>query len=537
MAKAQKKVALGPFLTHCRGAMVCLCLLALTESMFQVAMALLSRYVIDAAINDPHGLPLWGGLLVADVLLLVLNHAGASWFAGRTYDRAVMEIRGSLLRSAAYSQDLRLQQFHSGQLLSRAVEDANTVCDGLVSALPQLVGQLSRLLLSFGAVALIAPKVSLVLAAAAVAVVVLTAMIRPVLKKHHRHVREQDEKLMAAMQEDLQQLELIQSLDIQEKTLARFRGVQLKSLAAKIRRRVWTVGAGSILNVASLTGSAALLLWGALQVARQVISYGSLTSLLQLLALFRGPALSLSGLWTRLAGVEVAAERLLPLLEYQEPAGSVPAATVHSIVFENVTFSYPGDETPVLDGFNGEFPVDGWACLTGISGKGKSTLFKLILGLYIPQKGRVFLRTDRGEVACSPETRKLFAYVPQDFALFSGTVRENMLLVCDGDDEALAQALKVAQADFIWEMTAGEDTPVGENNTGLSKGQLQRLAIARAILMERPILLLDECTSALDSQTEAAVLKGLHTMGKQAILVTHRPDALQDLPNITHISI
>lgn len=537
MAGLKRVPDLRPLPKGFRGRIYILCALTLVQSLLQVMMALLTRFVIDAALGKDGRLTFWAVILALDVVVMVLVHALHSWLTGSSVDKFSAVLRKELLQNAAYSRDLRLQQFHSGQLLSRAMEDVNVLCDGMIVALPGLVGQLSRLLLAFAAVLLISVPVALVLAVAAAVIGLLTALIRPVLKKHHRRVRAQDELLMATMQEDLQQLELIQSLDAQEKAMERFDAVQDKSLHRKQQRRLWTVGSGSILNVISLLGSAGILLWGAGRVAEQVITYGALSSMIQLFALFRGPALSLSGLWTRLAGVEVAAERLKPLLETLLHQQSAPAADVQQVVFENVTFCYPGDREPVLENFSAQFPVDGWTCLTGISGKGKSTLFKLMLGLYTPNEGSVYLQTREGKRICSDTTRSLFAYVPQDYALFSGTVMENMRLVCDAGEDRIRAALKTAQAEFILEMPEGLQTHLGENNTGLSKGQLQRLAIARAILMERPILLLDECTSALDAETETAVLSALHAMGKQAILVTHRPDALQDLSNIQYISI
>ena len=183
-------------------------------------------------------------------------------------------------------------------------------------------------------------------------------------------------------------------------------------------------------------------------------------------------------------------------------------------------------------------PLENWSCLTGHSGKGKSTLFKLMLGLYAPQEGSVYLETDCGEIPCGKETRHLFAYVPQDFALFSGTVLENLQLVApNADEETIKNAISVAQADYIWNQTYQLETQVRENNAGLSKGQLQRLAIARAVLMERPVFLLDECTSALDAKTEDAVLQNLQKMGKQAILVTHRPEAVEKLDEVSFVSM
>jgi len=161
-----------------------------------------------------------------------------------------------------------------------------------------------------------------------------------------------------------------------------------------------------------------------------------------------------------------------------------------------------------------------------------------MLGLYTPQSGRVYLTTENGQIPCGAETRHLFAYVPQDYALFSGTIRENLLLVApEAEEDARRQALHVADADFVWELTNQEKTQVRENNAGLSKGQLQRIAIARAVLMERPILLLDECTSALDAQTEKAVLQNLQALGKQAILVTHRPEAVAQLEQVSFVEM
>jgi len=510
-----------------------LCALTVLESLLQVAMALLTRFVIDAALNRGD-LLFWGAMLAADLVLMILGHALLTWMTGSIIDKSTAGLRYLLLRSAVFSRDVRNQGFHSGQLLSRGMEDVNTVCDGVVNALPTLLGQVTRLVGAFAAVWLVSPTVAAVMALAAVLIGAATAIARPVMKRKHRAVRKKDEKVMSTMQEDLQKLELIQSMDAQAPILRRFQGKLDDSLWAKRRRRKWSVGVSGVINATTMAGSGALLLWGASQVAAGALTYGSLTSMIQLLNLFRGPVLGLSGLWTKLTSVEVAAERLKSLIETETPSvHSREKLDVTAVVFEDVTFGYPGEDAPVLEHFSARFPLESWACLTGMSGKGKTTLFKLMLGLHAPQSGSIWLETAQGKKPCGDGTRHLFAYVPQDYALFSGTVRENLTLVADESEKAFRQALAIAQADFVEDL----NTTLGENNTGLSKGQLQRLAIARAILMDRPIFLLDECTSALDAQTEAAVLKGLQSLGKQAILVTHRPEALTDLTGITKVEM
>lgn len=521
------------------GSVVLLSILAIFQSVIQVALALLMRMVIDAAISGSPDLGKWIALLVADLILQLTIHTFESWYSSTKTATFIAACRASLLKSAVYSADSKLDGFHSGQLLSRGMEDVNTICDGVLHALPSLVGQIARLIAAFCAVWVVYPGIAIVLLIAAVVVLVVVAILRPVLKVRHRSVRRAEEQVMSAMQEDLQQLELIQSLSVHKEILHRFIQKQKVSLREKLKRRILTVSTHALMNTVSLLGTGVLLIWGAGKVAAGMLSYGSLTSLLQLLSQFRSPVLGLSGLWGRFTAVEVAEERLEVLLDIPEqpPAyENLPVPT--AVVFENVTFSYPGEDVPVLKNFNLRFPLGSWSCITGVSGRGKTTLFKLMLGLYLPQEGRVFLQTEQGDIPCSSQTRHLFAYVPQDYALFSGTVLENLLLVDpQADEQKRQQALKLAAADFVYEMTQGENAHLRENNTGLSKGQIQRLAIARAVLMERPVLLLDECTSALDAETEKKVLENLYGLVKNAIVVTHRPEALKELDGITAVSM
>lgn len=517
-----------------------LAFLTVLNGLAQVGLAVLTRYVVDAALASGERLGLFCGLLVGILLLLAALYALIAWCAGSTADRCMAKLRGELLAAAEYSADARLRAYHSGQLLSRGMEDVHTVCDGAVSALPGLAGQLTRLVASFGAIFFLFPTAAGVLLAAAVAVGGITAALRPVIKTRHRQVRLAEEQVLAGMQENLQQLELLQALNAQPQSLRRFDRRLETGLKIKKQRRYWTVGSNSLLSLLSLTGTGVLLVWGAGQVAAGVMSYGGLMALFQLLSLFRGPVLGISGLWTKLAAVEVAGERLLEMLDAPkaEATAAVLPESVQAVVFEDVSFHYPNDETPVLERFSARFPMTGWVSLSGLSGKGKTTLFKLILGLYAPQQGRVYLETAQGEVLCGRQTRGLFAYVPQDYALFSGTVLENLLLAApEADLAARKNALEIAEAAFVWTLTDGEQTQLQENNGGLSKGQLQRLAIARAVLMDRRIFLLDECTSALDHGTEDAVLRNLRKLPKNAIVVTHRPEALEGLENVTSLEI
>ncbi len=536
-----KKAAGFPTLLRLyKGSVVLLSIITVVRALLQVSLAVFMQFVVDAAIANDGSLAFWGVVLLGNIFLMIILYAVQVWHAGSASDRFTAGLQEKLLNSAVYSRDMKLHSYHSGELLSRGMEDAKTVCFGAMESLPSLIGQVTSLVAAFSAVLWINPTVAIVMVVASVVMGALAVWMRPIMKRRQKTVRQTEEQLVSDMQETLQQLELVQSLQIQKPMLRRFGARIIASLKAKYRRRLVSVGSSTTVSAISNLGTGVFLLWGAGQIAAGAMSYGSLTSILQLLSLFRGPVLGISGLWTQLASVEVAADRLLELLEPEEAEKTTEniALPIKAIVFENVTFSYPAEPVPVIQDFSTRFPLDGWACVTGVSGKGKTTLFKLILGLYAPQKGRIYLETENGEIPCTSETRKLFAYVPQDYALFSGTIGNNLRLVKDGaQDEELRRALDIACGDFVWNMTAGLEVPLGENNTGLSKGQIQRLAIARAVLMERPIFLLDECTSALDADTESAVLQQLKQLGKQAILVTHRPEALANQTDIHFVSM
>lgn len=194
---------------------------------------------------------------------------------------------------------------------------------------------------------------------------------------------------------------------------------------------------------------------------------------------------------------------------------------------EKLSFSY--DRDVILDNTEFSLPKGAFAVVTGPSGIGKSTLLKLMLGVFKPTNGRLSILGGDTKLPLDRSTRRLFAYVPQGNLLLSGTLRENLTIVKpDATAEEIRQAVHVsAMEDFISQLPQGLDTIIGESGAGLSEGQAQRLAIARAVLGDAPILLLDECTSALDSETEQKVLTRIRQLeDRTCIVVTHRPAAI-----------
>ena len=209
------------------------------------------------------------------------------------------------------------------------------------------------------------------------------------------------------------------------------------------------------------------------------------------------------------------------------------------VQFKGVDYTYRDSSRKILDNLSVDFSPGSTTALVGETGAGKSTIMRLILAILSPDKGEVVMYNDNKSVKASPLTRCNIVYVPQGNTLMSGTIRENLLL---GDPEAsesqMEEALYLAAADFVKSLPDGLDTICGEKGSGLSEGQAQRIAIARALLRKGSLLLLDEPTSALDSQTEDTLINRLtsNLAGRTMIIVTHRESTAALCQNIIRLS-
>lgn len=483
------------------------------------ALALVSRRVLDEG-----GRP-WGWALLFLALALPLLDGGLDLLSGRMVDRAAAALRRDTLEQLLRKDAESYNRYHSGQIFSRLTQDAYTVCEWRITGRPQMAGQLIRLICA--ASALLFVNIPLAVAAVAAGALVTAGgrLLRKHLTRRHLRVRQADERLTGCTQEILEHMELLRSTAAGKEAVRRFEGRQKEWLRERKCLRVFSTGVGTGFSSILQLGYAVLLVWGGAAIRGGRISFGDLAALLQLLAMFQSPLTGLSGVQSRLAAVRAAETRLDELYSLPEEAPGQPAReddVFRAIVFENVTFSYEGEDQPVLREFSARLPLDRWTCLMGMSGSGKSTLFRLILGLYHPQQGRVYLETERGDIPCSAAVRGLFGYVPQTPWLFSGSIRENLLLAKpDADDAALWDALEQAQCGFVRDLPDRLETVLNEEGGGLSAGQRQRIAIARAMLSAPRFLLLDEITSALDENTEAQLLTELTGAYPSAVFATH----------------
>ncbi len=517
-----------------RARMVLLIVFNVLFSVLSVFFALAIKRVVDGAVAGDKNVFIEGAALVLGAIILQF---GLRIIINGLTERVNAEIENGL-RQHAFSKILSakyadITAYHSGELMNRLTSDATVVADGVTGILPSLVASIVRLVTAVAVLISLDWVFAVAFAAAGLMVLVVLTVLRGKLKSLHTEVQKAGGKTRSFMQECIENLLAVKAFSAEDKVCGKASDLQDKHLKVRMKRRNYSVTGHAVYNLIFSAGYVFALVYGAAGIYRgSGMTYGALSAILQLVNNVQVPFASISSVFPKYYAMVASAERLIEL-ESVKPEESEATESITSdlddftsINVENVTFSY-GRERVMEDAYlrinAGEFLV-----LAGRSGIGKSTLLKLLLGVYSPTEGEIFIETPRGKTEISAATRKLFAYVPQQNMIFSGTIRENLTFVNDdASEEEINAALETCElTEFINSLPNGLDTAVGENGLGISEGQIQRIALCRALLGKAPVLLLDETTSALDEKTERAVLNGLKSLkGVTVIMVSHKKAA------------
>lgn len=512
--------------------LVLLTLASIGSALFGVLFALGTKDVINSAVSGiqqelMHAAIVQAGIILGLLLCLTLQrylHSRLAAVLDRDWKR---ELTHRILRS----DYARISDFHSGELINRLSNDVRAIDDGLLAILPNLGSMVTRLVAVVAVLLSMEPLFTLALLAAGCLVVLATSLARRHLRELNKAVSTSEGKVSGFLQEIFEKLLLVQAMNV-EKEVER-RGDALMEERYRLHKKRWviTLTANTCISVLGYVSGFAALVWCAFGISQGTMTFGELTAVTQLVSQLQGPFVNLSGILPKYLALTAACERLMELetaCENQQVQEGFCAnyGDIQSICAENLSFSYGRDS--VFADCSFKLPKGSFAVITGPSGIGKSTLLKLLLGIFEPTGGKLYFQCKDGTAPVGRAARGLFAYVPQGNLLFSGTLRENLLLTCpDATEEQITQAVYVSHMDaFLPQLPDGLETVLGENAHGLSEGQAQRLSIARAILGGAPILLLDEATSALDAESEATVLQRIRQLpGKTCIAVTHRPMA------------
>lgn len=501
------------------------------SSVCAVSVALFSKRIVDAAQNaDLPALYRAGAVLLCVVLLQIALRIFDNSLSVRVSGKLEMACKRRLFSAILQKEYSAVTAYHSGELMTRLTSDITVVSDNATVLLPTATAMVTRLVFAFAVIVSLDLRFALLLLAAGVLLFVCTRAFRGKIKQLHKSVQASDGRLRAFLQEALESLLAVQVFGVQEKVTREADVRQTENFDAKIRRNRWSIAANAGFLAVFSFGTLVTLLWCGWRLAAGAITFGTLTALLQLVNQVQAPLTNLSGLMPKYYSMLSSAERLLEIENLPEEAqaqtDTAPACNFESARFRGVSFAYGQNE--VFTDADFEIRKNDFVVISGISGIGKSTLFKLLLGVLTPNGGEITVTADGRTYPADKNTRGLFAYVPQGNLLFSGTVRDNIRFIKENaTDEEVLRAAEIACADtFIDELPAGLDTLLGEGGSGLSEGQMQRIAVARAILTDAPVLLLDEATSALDEETEARLLSNIRALeNKTCLIISHKKAA------------
>ena len=364
---------------------------------------------------------------------------------------------------------------------------------------------------------------------------VLSRFLMGKLRRHNLLMKELTGDVMSFQEDSFRNLTSIKAFSAAGRYEEEMHRLQNRYAEAYLSYNGFQIGTSAGLSLVSMLVTAACFGWGVYRLWAGAITYGSLTMFLQLANMLRGSFSSLISLASQAISITTSAGRVmaveaLPLENWAVPEG-LPDDRELEISLKQVSFRYR-DGDVVLHPFDFSVHPGDQVAITGPSGEGKTTLLRLLLGLVAPCGGSAELVGETGtRYPISAGTRCAFSYVPQGNSVFAGTVAQNLRLVCpDATREDMEQALKAACAwEFVSQFPDGLEHQLGAGGRGISEGQAQRIAIARALLRKAPILLLDEATSGLDVETEQQLMKNLRSSGlaRTCILVTHRPGSTE----------
>lgn len=426
------------------------------------------------------------------------------------------------------------RKYHSGDMINRMESDVSAVTNAFCAAVPNLFWAGLQFAAAFACVLYVDLRLSLIL-------VVLLPIAAPagkfIMKKVRQltlRIKSSDSRIQSHIQESIQHHTLLRTLEYTDGSSQMLGELQDENYSRNLKRIGFSIIARVLMSLAFTLGYLVAFLWGVRGLSTGVVTYGVMTAILQLVGQLQRPLLQASENLPSLLHCTASIDRLMELedLPKEEAEDALMLGAPAGVRVRNLSFQYPDGEEKVIDNLSFDFKPGSRIAITGRTGIGKTTLLKLILALSRPTSGSIELYDSETSVPVSVKTRCNFAYIPQGNTLFSGTVRENLLMGDrNADEERMKEVLHLAAADFVMELPEGLDTICSEAGGGLSEGQAQRIAVARGLLRPGSIVLLDEFSSALDPATEEEMLSRLTAKdglcaGKTMIFITHRESIL-----------
>lgn len=510
--------------------------LSLLGTVMGLGGSVASKYAVDAITQRDGKMLVVAGIAVAVMMLAnILLQSASSRVNARVHIKVSQKNQRMTYDRILHAGWEALEPYRSGDLLHRMSADVNIVSGGIIGFPPSFLTTCVRLVGALAIILFFDPMMALIALLGVPATLVFSQALVKLMRRHELRMKELGGELMSFQADSFRNLTSIKAFFIADRFNRDMHELQDEYADAYLEANATQIRISVITALLSALLVGLCCCWCVYQMWFGSMSFGDLTMFLQLMTVLRGTFSSLLSMVKQSVSITTSAGRIMAVEELPAENTMVPEGLTEeqglSVKLEQVSFSYQ-DGDPVLHPFDFTANDGDIIAITGPSGEGKTTLLRLLLGLVLPCSGSAALTGKTGkEYPIMAGTRCAFAYVPQGNSVFAGTVAQNLRLVNpEATDEELRQVLEVACAwDFVQQLPNGLEHMLGAGGRGISEGQAQRLAIARALLRKAPILLLDEATSAMDVAMEGKLLKNLRKSGlvHTCILVTHRPGSTQ----------
>ena len=514
-----------------------------------LAGSVMSKYIIDAVTGYDSARLLPMALAYVCLHLFTIGcNAWSSMISEKIVIKVDQEIRADVYDKIMDADWEALSQYHSGDLLNRVDNDVSTVADSVLSWVPDFATRILQFFGTLGIILYYDPTLALLALVSAPVTLMVSGNVSKRIRDYNKNIRKVSSDVMIFNEESFQNVQLIKSFGLTESYKRRLREVQDTYKKIRLDYNRFRVASTSGIALSGKVVAMVCFGWGVYRLWSGHITYGTMTLFLQLATSLAGAFSALIYMVPSAISAATAAGRLmsvtqLPKENYicEEKANDLIRANKGiEVCADKISFQYNTGKQ-VLQKASFVAKPGEIVAIVGPSGEGKTTLLRILLGLVSAREGTVTVQIPgEAPLPISAATRSLFAYVPQDNVMFSGNIAENMRVVNEkATDEEINEALRKACAyEFVHRIPTGLQSPIRENGGGFSEGQIQRLAIARALLSDAPVLLLDEATSALDVATERKILRNVleRSNNKTCIITTHRPSVLSMCHRIYRIS-
>ena len=496
-----------------------------------LVMVTLTKRIIDEATEGNPIITLIVCYLILTIGLQLVSVFGTLMNTMLT-EKFSFGIRKQIYEKIIHSHWMDVKKYHTGDLMTRLTSDAGNVADGIIGTIPSIIQLIVELLLVFITLFSYSPLLACFALLVAPVAAVSSWWFGRKLKRLQVKVQESEAAYRSFLQESLANLLIVKAFANEEYSTQRLTQLREERFGWVYRRTKMGLISSTAMSMSFQVGYIVAFAYGAIQISRKAITYGTMSVFLTLVNRVQAPVMGLAQQIPRVVSILASAGRIMELQELPlEEKEEEPLAVVQAGVdVTGLTFGYTQDN--VLENVSLHIAPGEFVAVIGESGIGKTTLIRIIMSFMSNIQGSVTFYNEKGETQkANAATRNFIAYVPQGNTLFSGTVRENIRMGnLNATEEEMNEALKLAAAyDFVQELPKGIDTVIGERGHGLSEGQAQRIAIARAFVKKAPFLILDEATSSLDEATEQEVIRGLQRLTPRptCLVITHRKSILK----------